>query len=81
MDVCINITPASIPDKLNIRTNPKPTNGPIIILTNEKNKLSLKEKIFSLERATPNDINTKKIVEYAIKNVAFSRNFGDGILK
>ena len=48
---------------------------------NEKNKLSLNENIFNLAKATPKDINTKKIVEQEIKNVALSKNLGDGILK
>ena len=55
--------------------------GPIITLMSEKYKLSLKEKIFSFDNATPKDIKTKKIVEYEIKKVAFSKNLGDGILK
>ena len=67
MEVWINITPASTPAKLKALTNPKPTNGPIITLTHEKIKLSLKEKIFNLDSATPNDIKTKKIVEYEIR--------------
>ena len=39
------------------------------------------ENTLSLDRATPKDINTKKIVEYPIKKVAFSKNLGAGILK
>ena len=81
MEVWINIIPASIPDKLNNLINPNPTNGPIITLVNEKTRLSLKERILNLDNAIPNDIKTKKIVEYEIKKVAFSINFGDGILK
>ena len=81
MEVCINITPASIPDKLKKLTKPKPISGPIIILVKEKIKLSLKEKIFKLDNAIPNDIRTKKIVEYEIKNAAFSIKSGIGIPK
>jgi len=44
-------------------TKPKPIKRPIIILVNEKIKLSLKEIIFKLDNATPNDNQTKKIVE------------------
>ena len=43
--------------------------------------VSLNEKTLSLDSATPNDIRTKKIVEYPIKKVAFSKNFGEGISK
>ena len=39
------------------------------------------EKTLSLDNAIPNDIKTKKIVEYPIRKVAFSKNFGDGISK
>ena len=41
----------------------KPTNGPITILISDKTILSLKEKIFNFDKATPSDIKTKKIVE------------------
>ena len=81
MEVWINIIPASIPDRLNNLINPSPTNGPIITLVNEKTRASLKEKILNLDNAIPKDIKTKKIVEYEIKKVAFSKNLGDGILK
>ena len=63
IEVWMNITPASTPVKLNILTNTNPINGPTIILISEKIKLSLKEKIFNLDNAIPNDIRTKKIVE------------------
>ena len=43
--------------------------------------VSVNEKTLILERATPNDIRTKKIDEYPIKKVAFSKNLGDGISK
>ena len=43
--------------------------------------VSFTKKTLSFERATPKDIKTKKIVEYPIKKVAFSKNFGDGISK
>ena len=59
----MNMTPASIPDRLKNLTKAKPIKGPIIILVKEKIKLSLKEKIFKLAKAIPNDIKTKKIVE------------------
>ena len=45
-----------------------------------KNKLGKTEKTLSLDNATPRDIKTRKIVEYPIKNVAFSKNTGEGIL-
>ena len=59
----MNNTPASMPDKLKNFTNPKPINGPIRTRVSDMVKLSLKEKIFNLDNATPNDIKTKKIVE------------------
>ena len=59
----MNITPASIPDKLKKLTKAKPTKGPIIILVKVNIKLSLKEKISKLAKAIPKDIKTKKIVE------------------
>ena len=66
--------------KLKKLTKAKPIKGPIIILVKVKIKLSLREKIFKLAKAIPKDIKTKKIAEYPIKNVAFSKNFGEGIL-
>ena len=63
IEVWINITPASTPDRLNNLTKPKPINGPIITLVKEKIKLSLREKIFKLDNAIPSDIRTKKILE------------------
>ena len=77
----MNITPASTPERLKNFTKPKPTNGPIITLIIEYINVSLSEKTLSLDKAIPSDIKTKKIVEYPIKKVAFSKNFGDGILK
>ena len=43
--------------------------------------VSLREKTLNLDKATPRDIKTKKIVEYPIRKVAFSKNFGGGISK
>ena len=63
IDAWINITPASMPVKLKNLINAKPNNGPITILMSEKVILSLKDKIFNFDRATPSDIKTKKIVE------------------
>ena len=79
MDACINMTPASTPERLKNLTNPNPTRGPINTLVSEYINVSLKEKTLSWERATPKDIKTRKIAEYPIKKVAFSRNFGEGI--
>ena len=44
-----------------------------------KNNGIPKEKTFSCESAIPKDIKTKKIAEYPIKKVAFSKYFGEGI--
>ena len=74
----MNITPASTPERLKNLTNPSPTKGPIITLVSEYISVSLKEKTLSCESAMPKDIKTKKIAEYPIRKVAFSRNFGDG---
>ena len=35
IEACINITPASIPERLKNLTNPKPTKGPIITRVSE----------------------------------------------
>ena len=79
IEACINITPASTPLRLKNWTKAKPTKGPIIILVKVNIKLSLKEKISKPDKAIPKDIKTKKIAEYPIKKVAFSKNFGEGI--
>ena len=79
MEVCINITPASTPDRLKNLTKPNPTIGPIKTLVSEYINVSLKEKTLRCDRAIPRDIKTKKIAEYPIKKVAFSKNFGEGI--
>ena len=79
MDAWINITPASTPERSKNLTNPNPTIGPIMTLVSEYINVSLKEKTFSWESATPKDIKTKKIAEYPIKKVAFSKNFGEGM--
>ena len=77
----MNITPASTPERLKNLTNPNPTIGPIKTLVSEYINVSLKEKTLRWESAMPKDIRTKKIVEYPIKKVAFSKNLGDGISK
>ena len=81
IEACINITPASTPERLKNFTKAKPTIGPIITRIKEYIIVSLIEKTLSLDKATPRDIKTKKIVAYPIKKVEFSRNFGAGILK
>ena len=81
MEACINITPASTPVKLKNLTNKKPINGPTNTLTSEYVKASSKWNTFSLDKATPRDTKTRKMAEYPIKKVAFSRNLGAGILK
>ena len=79
MDAWINMTPASTPVRLKNLTKPKPTIGPIKTLVSEYISVSEKEKTLSCESAIPKDIKTKKIAEYPIKKVAFSRNLGEGI--
>ena len=79
IDAWINITPASTPVRPKNLTNPNPTIGPIKTLVSEYINVSLKEKTFSCDSAMPKDIKTKKIAEYPIKKVAFSRNFGEGM--
>ena len=79
IDAWINITPASTPERLKNLTNPNPTIGPIKTLVSEYINVSVKEKTLIWESAIPKDIKTKKIAEYPIKKVAFSKNFGEGI--
>ena len=79
MEAWMNMTPASTPERLKNLTKPNPTKGPIKTLVREYINVSVKEKTLRCERAMPKDIKTKKIAEYPIKKVAFSRNFGEGI--
>ena len=81
IEAWINITPASTPERLKNFTKAKPTIGPTITLIIEYIRVSLNEKTLSFDNAMPKDIKTKNIVEYPIRKVAFSKNFGDGIWK
>ena len=79
IEAWINMTPASTPERLKNLTKPNPTIGPIKTLVRAYINVSPSEKTLSCERVTPKDIKTKKIAEYPIKKVAFSKNFGEGI--
>ena len=55
--------------------------GPKKSLPIEYIKDLVKEKTFNLVKAIPNDIKIKKIVAYIRRNVVFSTNTGNLILK
>ena len=52
-----------MPERLKNFTKANPIIGPIITRINEYIKVSLIEKTLSLDKATPKDIKTRKIVE------------------
>ncbi len=59
----------------------KPIIGPKNSLPIEYIKDLVKKKLLNLVKAIPNDIKIKKIVAYIKRNVVFSTNTGNLILK
>ena len=69
----INNTPALKPDKPNNLINAKPIIGPKITLTDPNIVACVHETTFSLVKAIPKAIKTKKIVVYVSRKVVFSK--------
>ena len=70
---CMSKTPAIKPVRSKKLIKAKPIMGPNITLTAPRIAACVQETTLSLVRATPNAINTKKIVVYVNRKVVFSR--------
>ena len=81
IDDWINNTPAANPLKLSIFINVIAITGPMQTRIKPSIIEFFHDSIFSFVKATPKDINTRKIVEYVSKKVVFSMNTGTFKLK